>query len=397
MTAPRDELATQELTRRGRIAIAGFVVLALAVVAIATLRPDRQGVGTPLAVASASPPSPSPSPAPPASPAPSPSYLPPRVPPPLAAKTGSRLVVVQGTKLELLDVDAGAATPFQTDYRLVDHDRIDVLSVGKQLVMVGDDQTGAGTGPYPAYATTNGPGSPMHTIGQAGYLVPSDHAGRVWLSDVTQEPSTTLTEVDLQGRVYRHAGFEGTFGADPFAGGYLRQTVMPDKSEGEDVELVDDSGKRRLLYKHVSVLVVSGDTALLADRVACAKKCDLHVLTAGSTVTEHVLHLGATPDLIEAGITNDSSRLFVGVRQESTSPAPSLISELSLTSGAMRQMTDAYAATYYGASYQFTPDGRWMFFVDADEKHVNAYDLAARRAYRVKGDFAQITQLELLA
>jgi hypothetical protein len=172
--------------------------------------------------------------------------------------------------------------------------------------------------------------------------------------------------------------------------------LTADKHEGDDVELVDASGKRRLLYRHVSVLVVRGDTALLADRVACAENCDLHVLTAGPAVTERVLHLGASPDLIEAGIANDRSRLFVGVRQESTDPAPSILSELSLTTGAWRQVADAYAASYYGASYQFTPDGRWMFFVDADEKHVNAYDLSARRAYRVKGDFAQITQLELV-
>jgi len=49
VTAPRDELRSPELMRsaRGRVAVAAFVVLAVTVVAIAALRPDRQGVGTP--------------------------------------------------------------------------------------------------------------------------------------------------------------------------------------------------------------------------------------------------------------------------------------------------------------------------------------------------------------
>src|SRR5689334_17803890 len=98
---PRDELSSPELLRstRGRLAVAAFVVLALGVVVVATLRPDRQGVGTPLAGSPSASPAPSESPSAEPSPSPSPSPSPPPVPPPLTAKTGVRLLIEESTRL----------------------------------------------------------------------------------------------------------------------------------------------------------------------------------------------------------------------------------------------------------------------------------------------------------
>src|SRR5690242_5191949 len=102
MTAPRDELRSPELLSswRGRAWAAAFVVLAVAVVVIAALRPDRQGVGTPDAGAS---PSAGASATPEASPTASQATAP--EPPLLTVRTGLRVAVVQGTSVEVVEVD----------------------------------------------------------------------------------------------------------------------------------------------------------------------------------------------------------------------------------------------------------------------------------------------------
>jgi hypothetical protein len=406
-TPPRDELRSPELlsSTRGRLAVAGFVVLAVAVVVIAALRPDRQGVGTPAAGASPSAvptTSPSESPVPVLSPQGSPSPLPPPpVPPRLTAKTGARLLVVQGTRLQTLDVDAGRVRALPRTAHASDYDRLDVVAVDGQLVLVGDNNTGAGSGPFPAYATTAGPGSRLRALGEASYLLPSEHSGRVWLAAVVDTndatAGTTLTEVDLSGRVHQRAHFR--YGAQPFAGGFLRQAGAnaPGDAGDQGTDLVDAQG--RVLHNYAGrVVLVTGNTAILSLTDApCSGQCRLQVLTAGATIEERTVTVAALPGLSELGLSRDGSRLFTSDIVEGGSNPPSWVTELDLRTGRVHRLTDAWAETYYGASFVFSADGRWMFFSDVDAKHVDAYDLTTRRAFRVPGTFGTITQLELLA
>lgn len=383
--------------RRARqgVAAGALAVLAVAGVAFGATVPGRDDDGATVAQLSASPtPSPteeqSPSPEPSEGPRPSPA---PPIPPPLMETTGARLVVAQGTHLEVLDVDTGARTAIPTDPRLANYDRIDVLAVGAQLVFLGDDQTGAGNGPNPAYATTTGPGSPLRAIGEASDVQPSDRAGRVWLESISEGTGsrTTLTEVDLTGHVHRHASLNGTFGAEPFAGGYLRRSPTNDK----DTELADSTGHVSHRYPDTDVITVSDSAAVLASRVGCEQQCQLHVLTAGAGVTEHTVTINATA-LDDVGLTRDASRLFVAARRGGDGAPPLMLSEIDLGTGRTRPAPDAWAAPYYGPSLRFSRDGRWMFFTDGDLKSVDAYDLTNRRAYRLKGTFDVITQLELV-
>jgi hypothetical protein len=407
VTAPRDELRSTDLlsSRRGRVTAAALVVLALAVVAIAALRPDRQGVGTPIAGASPSA-SPSPgslSPSPDPGPSPSPSPLPPApVPPRLTAKTGARLLVVQGTRLDLLDVDTGERTRVATDPLLVHHDRIDVISIGGQLVMLGNNQTGAGNGPYPAYATTAGPGSRLRLLGQASYLLPSIHQDRVWLIAEVEsnaaEAGSTLTEVDVRGAVHQRVRFRHRFSVHPFAGGFLvdASVTAPGDAGDQGTDLVDASG-RRLHHYDGHPHLVRGDTAVLARKDApCSRHCPLLVLTAGPRISERTVNIDVEPGLAQLGLSPDSSRLFTSVIVEGTTKPPSLVTDVHLETGAAHQLTDAWAETYYGPSFVFNRDGRWLFFSDVDARHIDGYDLTTGRAFRVRGSFATITQLEVL-
>ena len=413
MTAPRDELRSPELLSswRGRAWAAAFVVLALAVVLIAALRPDRQGVGTPVggALPSAAPspsPSPSPSPTPSSAPSPSPrlSPVPAPTPPPLTAKTGSRLLVVQGTRLEVLDVDSGRREVLTTSRDLgTSYDRLDVVATGGRLVLVGDNNTGAGSGPFDAYVTRPVPGSSFRVVGQASYLRPSDHAGRVWLvadKDTNDADSgETLVEVDVRGVVHQRAHFSHRFGVLPFAGGFLvdADVTAPGDAGEQGTDLVDARGRLRHHYPS-PVLLVDGDTALLADNnEPCARACRLQVLTAGSRVVERTVLVDALSQPLEAALSPDHSRLFTGVIVEGSDKPPTRVSELDLRTGHVHELADAWGETFYAPSFVFSPDSRWMFFADADGVHVNAYDLSARRSFRVQGDFGTITQLELLA
>jgi hypothetical protein len=409
VTEPRDELRSTELlsTGRGRLTVAALVVLALAVVVIAARRADRQGVGTtplgasPSASASASP---SESPSPSAEPSPSPaSPVPTPTPPRLTAATGSRLVVVQGTQLEVLDVDTGRISSLPRHPRAADYDRLDVVAVAGQLVLLGDNNTGAGSGPFPAYATTSGPGSRLRVVGQASYLIRSVHLDRVWLvADVDNnnaaEAGSTLTEVDVRGVVHKRAHFRHRFGVQPFADGFLVDASLtaPGDAGDQGTDLVDAHG-RRLHHYDGHPRIVSGNTALLAaNDVPCRRDCPLLVLTAGASISERTVEMDAVPGLTELGLSRDSTRLFTSVMVEGTEKPPSRVTELDLETGRAHQLTDAWAETFFGASFVFSPDGRWMFFSDADARHVNAYDLTMRRTFRVKGSFRTITQLEVL-
>jgi hypothetical protein len=406
-TPPRDELRSPELlsSTRGRLAVAAFVVLALAVVVIAALRPDRQGVGTPAAGASPSAvptTSPSESPAPVLSPLASPSPLPPPpVPPRLTARTGARLLVVQGTRWQTLDVDTGRMRTLPRPADAAEYDRLDVVAVGRQLVLVGDNNTGAGNAPSPAYVTTDGPGSRLREIGQASYLLRSAHPGRVWLvadkDTNADDAGSTLTEVDLSGVVHQRAHFR--YGAQPFAGGFLRQagTNAPGDAGDQGTDLVDGHG--RVLHNYAGrVVLVTGNTAILSLTDApCSGQCRLQVLTAGATIEERTVTVAALPGLSELGLSRDGSRLFTSEIVEGGSNPPSWVTELDLRTGRVHRLTDAWAETFYGPSFVFSADGRWVFFSDVDAKHVDAYDLTTRRAFRVPGTFGTITQLELLA
>jgi hypothetical protein len=413
-TPPRDELSSGELlsSGRGRLAAVGLVALMMGAFAIAALRPDRQGVGTPVAgspsaVPSASPsdsPSPSPSPSPAPSPSPKMTYGPAPVPPPLSAKTGARLLVVQGTRLEMLAVDSGRRTVLPTSRELgMSYDRLDVVAVGERLVLVGDNNTGAGSGPFDAYATRTVPGSTFRVVGQASYLVRSVHPDRVWLVaevDTNDADSgSTLTEVDVRGVVHQRVQFRHAFAVRPFAGGFLRWAGTTTAGDAGDpgTDLVDARGRRLRNYPGV-VRVVSGSTAVLVQNdLPCTKRCPLLVLTAdGTRISQRTVYADAMPGLMEPALTRDASRLFTSVIVEGGDNPPSKVTEMDLRTGRARELRDAWAETYYGASFVFSPDGRWMFFSDVDAKHVDAYDLTSRRTFRVEGTFGTITQLELL-
>jgi hypothetical protein len=309
---------------------------------------------------------------------------------------------VQRTQLDLLNIDTGQRTRVRTDPLLVNHDRIDVISVGGQLVMLGDDQTGAGSGPYPAYATTAGPGSRLRMLGQASYLLPSVHQDRIWLlADVVRdaaEAGSTLTEVDIRGLVHQRVRFRHRFGVRPFAGGFLVDANVTASGDAGDqgTDLVDARGRRLHRYDGHPHLV-TGDTAVLArDDAPCSRHCPLLVLTAGASISERTVTIDVEPGLAQLGLSRDRSRLFTSVIREGSDKPPSLVTDVDLETGAAHPLTDAWAETYYGPSFVFSRDGRWLFFSDVDATHIDAYDLKARRTFRVNGSFDTITQLEVL-
>jgi hypothetical protein len=304
--------------------------------------------------------------------------------------------------MQLLDVDMGRRTTIRTIPRAQDYDRLDVQVVDGELVVVGDNNTGAGTGPFPAHATTAGPGSSWREIGQASFLEQSSRPGRVWLvaeNDTNRDPGSTVTEVDLTGRVHRQAHFPGQFGAQPFADGFLRDTVLADGTSGPDTELVDGTGRRLQLYPRTGLVTARGSTAVLEPARPCGP-CRLTVLTAGSPPAVTRVTFPQLPYLLEAGLTQDARTLFTSNHEEGLDDRHGLlysrITELDLTTARSRPVEEAWSATYYGPSFQFSPDGRWMFFIDADGRSIDAYDLHDRHAYRVRGSFDTITQLALL-
>ncbi|MDT7570824.1 MAG: hypothetical protein QOE05_998 [Actinomycetota bacterium] len=400
MTTPRDELATRELTGRARVAIAGVAVLAVAVVAIATLRPDRQGVGTPIGGVSpsASPsPSPSESPPPSESPIPAQSPAPAPEPPPLTVKTGARLVVEEGTQLRILDVDSGRLTVLPRFPDAKAYDRLDVLVVGRQLAMVGDNNTGAGSGPFPAYVTTAGPGSRLREVGQASSLLPSEHPGRVWLvaDNDTNDPDwgTTLTEVDMRGAVHVRKKFVHTFGVRPFGGGFLREVGDADQ-DPRDMELIDMSGHRLRLFTGMDRVAVTGRTAVLAQRAPCVDGCNVSVLSSGTSVTERRLKVDDPPTGGNAVLSPEGQALYL--LSDQGNGGGTALAEMLLVDGGIVRIDDARADHNFGPALQFSSDGRWMFFVDADRTHIDAFDRVNRTSYRAKGTFGRFMHITAL-
>jgi hypothetical protein len=322
------------------------------------------------------------------------------VPPPLTLKTGVRLVVEQSTQLDVLDVDTGRLTRLARDPDFVHYDRLDVLATGGQLVMVGDNNTGAGSGPFPVYGTTAGPRSKLRPLGQeASSLMPSAHRGRVWLvaDNETSDPAwgETLLEVDVRGVVRRRATFVHWFGVQPFGSGFLRTTHLADGSDGPDTELVDERGRRQRLFPGQGVLAVYGTTAVLGETMPCDKgPCRLRVLTAGVPLGERAVALAEKPQTSRFRVNPAGTRLLARNPRGGLGPAD-VLSEIDLRTGESRPVEAASAdGNFFGP--QFSADGRWMLFVDGDRAHIDAFDLRERHAYRVKGTFSRFTQITVL-
>jgi hypothetical protein len=125
------------------------------------------------------------------------------------------------------------------------------------------------------------------------------------------------------------------------------------------------------------------------------------VLTAGAQIGEREVRVSTLLPVVGSALSQDRSRLFFSTHDERPDDSQqrllySHINELDLATGGTDLVEDAWSATYYGPSLQFSQDGRWLFFIDADAKSIDAYDLLARRSYRVPGTFGTITQLALL-
>jgi hypothetical protein len=383
--------------QRRRVGIATATITAMAVLAGVTLslpggEAEQSLVATRPPVPTSSPGlSPPPSPRRPASPAAV------AAPPLLNQQTNVRLLVVQGDVLELLDVDSGKVSPVATDSRQRGYSRINATAVGDEVVLVGDDSTGAGGGGGDVLATTAGIGSGLRVIGSSDpHLMPSSNAGRIWLSSVTDadrttgRPRTELREVDLRGRVRQKVVFDGTFGATPFAGGFLRSVSL---ERGDGVELVDAQGERSRAWPGGQLLGVWGDHALLSDVPPCDGVCGLRVLTARGELSERRVEVDdpAWIDWQAGGISPDGRLLFSGAPD---GDEPSVrVARTDLVTGKATLLEGVRSTRYYGLSPSFSADGRWMFLPDADRTHVNVYDIAEQTSYRVPGEFKEVSSV----
>lgn len=361
--------------RRRRMRHAGAAVVATAAVAVGAvsltaLTPEREPNGQ----VALTPPTPSTEPTETATASAMPAPLP--VPPPLRERTGTRLLIVQGTTLSVFDVDAQTSTPLPTDPRLADHDRIDVLAVEDELVLMGNDSTGAGQGVRSAYATTDGPGSPLREIGEGTYLIPSATPGRVWLETVeeAEQSRTTLVEVDLTGTVHRQAVLENTFGATPFANGFLRQDMTTD-----EVQLVDEAGRVLRTYPGTRFAAVSGGTAILVDR-ECVDTCRLHLVSADADVPPRTVQVDGRAAMGLHDVTLLGDQLLIGVPRTDDDDALHVLR--ADRGGAMTRVPQVTADRYWGFRPAVSADARWMFWVDGDDRTVDAYDVASGTAYR---------------
>jgi hypothetical protein len=281
---------------------------------------------------------------------------------------------------------------------LQDYERINATTVGQQVVLVGDNSTGAGGGGGDVLATSRGVGTALRKIGTADpQLHLSTSAGRIWLASVTDsdqltgQPRTELREVDLRGRLTQRAVFDGVFGATPFGEGFLRDVSLQDREAG--VELVDADGKRTQVWSGLQLLGDWGDVALLREVQPCSRSCELTVLDAQDGLSERLVRV-QNPDLLDwaaSGISRDRRLLFSAVPQ---ADEPSVrIARTDLANGAVTILDGVRSNRYYGFTPSFSPDGRWMFFPDADQAHVDAYDILENRSYRVPGEFSGVTSV----
>jgi hypothetical protein len=209
----------------------------------------------------------------------------------------------------------------------------------------------------------------------------------------TGRPRTELTEVDLRGRVRQRVVFDGSFGATPFSAGFLRD-VSVEREDG--VELVDAQGVRSRVWAGTQLLGVWGDHALLADVSPCDRACGLRVLTAGDRLAERRVEVQdpAWVNWQASGVSPDGRLLFSAIPQDDE---PSVrIARTDLLTGAVTLLPGVRSTRYYGIDPSFSADGRWMFFPDADKTHVNVYDTVRHRSYRLRGEFQDISSVEVV-
>lgn len=298
--------------------------------------------------------------------------------------TATQLVVVQGTRLSVLDLTTGTVRPLPTDPRLTDHDRLDALAVGGQLVLLGDDNTGAGNGASDVLVTTAGPGSRAQVLGQAGYLVPSGDPGLVWLVDVEDggpHVGTTLRELDAAGHVHRSAGFPGEVDVRPFGTHFLRS------ADQGGTALVDDHGT--VLHRYAEdVVTAQGDTAVLAER-DCSHDCLVRVLQDGAA--DRTVRVADLPYLPENDLVGTS--LVGDVTPESDGPAAGSLVRVDLTTGAVTT-PHGTTAPYWGAS--FATAGDRVFFADGTGDHVSVLDLRTGTVSQLPHRSGTITGLAVL-
>jgi hypothetical protein len=316
------------------------------------------------------------------------------VPPVLDRATGARLLVVQGTRLEILDVDSGRTEVLASDPRLTGYERLDVLPVDGELVLLGDNSTGAGNVPSAVLATTAGAGSPLRQIGTAARLARSSTPRRLWLSvpHDGEVPSVTFEEVDLDGRVHRRVVLRKTFYAEPFAEGFLRYDEI-----GSGVELVDGRGSVLRSFPGMRLLRVDPRTAVLVDGPVCDVRCDALVLRADPKLPLHRVEVAQVvgETSAEGAVAQDGATLWTARAWEPHTVGGS-VHRTDLQTGQPVPVAGASAQTYWGFDPAFTPDGRWVFWPDADDDHVNAYDVSRGAASRVPGDFRGITSVVVL-
>jgi hypothetical protein len=312
----------------------------------------------------------------------------PPVPPPLTAATGTRLLVVQNERLDLLDVDTGASTRLPLDPRLGGHARLLVLPVGDELVLAGNSSTGAGSGAETVLVTTAGPGSPLREIGTATGLHPSSEPGRFWLETQLMppdEPRTLLRLVDLQGVQHRAADHDGSARVLPLGGGYLRL-------DRAGTELVDRTGRRLRRYQQVGVLGLDAHSAVLGSS-ACAAPCPIRVLRADGDVEGLALEL-------RSGVLDHAVALSPDRR--TLLSADSRAGHTVVTSHDLAEPTagtrvdGAWSTTIHGFSPQFSSDSRWAFWPDVSGRSVNALDVVTGRPFRVPGEFASVEAVIVL-
>lgn len=409
--SPKDDAESSSSLRGGRrrtdrhrsrrTGVAAAVAASLAGVAMLTLLGDPPptglavpGASTSTGTAGSSGPSPAPDATAGSS---SPSRGASLVAPVLDRTTGSRLLVVQGTRLELLDVDTGRTESWATDPRLAGYERIEVLPVAGELVLLGVTSSRAGHVPLDVLSTTAGAGSALQVVGEASRVLPSATPGRLWLS-LASDPenadgaTVTFSEVAPDGTVHRRIVLPRTFHAEPFAGGFLRY----DRT-GSGLELVDARGRVQRSYPGKRTLHAGPDAAVLVDGPACGVPCDALVLRATSPVTQHPLEVpqAVGEAVAGGGVTVDGTALWTAWGWQRPGDVGSL-TRTDLRTGESTPVQGVTAQTSWDFDPQFTPDGRWMFWPDADGVHVNAYDLPGDAAYRVPGRFREITSVVVL-
>jgi hypothetical protein len=133
---------------------------------------------------------------------------------------------------------------------------------------------------------------------------------------------------------------------------------------------------------------------VLSEHSPCTGACELTALTAGATIAERRVAVENVPEGGRSVLSPDGKLLYLVAPAEGGGGAA--LADLRLTDGSVKPLNGALVDTNFGYLLQFSSDGRWMFFVDADRRHVDVLDREGRQAYRVKGTFSNFTQITVL-